>query len=57
MGMLPWCSLCVSVCMFTVSNTLLTYSATAIVRSCGLFLLKPVAMVCFTITGRSDMGL
>ena len=39
------CSLCVSV--FTVSNTLLMSSAIVIMRSCGLFWLKPVAMVLF----------
>ena len=44
-GMFVWCSLCVSVCIFTVSNTLLMSSATVIVRSGGLFWLKPVAMV------------
>ena len=32
-------------CMLTVSNALLMSSATVIVRSCGLFWLKPVAMV------------
>ena len=36
-----------SVCMLTVSNALLMSSATVIVRSCGLFWLKPVAMVLF----------
>ena len=46
-GMFVWCNLCVSVCMFTVSNALLTSSATAIVRSGGLFWLKPVVMVLF----------
>ena len=44
-GMFVWCSLCVSVCMLTVSNALLMCSATVIVRSGGLFWLKPVAMV------------
>ena len=44
-GMFVWCSLCVSVCMLTVSNVLLMSSATVIVRSGGLFWLKPVAMV------------
>ena len=44
-GMCVWCSICVSVCMLTVSNTLLKSSATVIVRSGGLFWLKPVAMV------------
>ena len=33
--------------MLTVSNVLLMSSATVIVRSCGLFWLKPVAMVLF----------
>ena len=33
--------------MFTVSNALLMSSATVIVRSGGLFRLKPVAMVLF----------
>ena len=33
--------------MLTVSNTLLMSSATVIVRSDGLFWLKPVAMVLF----------
>ena len=42
-GMFVWCSLCVSVFMLTVSNA----SATVIVRSGCLFLLKPVAMVLF----------
>ena len=46
-GMFVWCSsLCVRVCMLTVSNALLMFSATVIVRS-GLFWLKPVAMVLF----------
>ena len=45
--MFVWCSLCVSVCMLTVSNALLMSSATVIVRSGGLFWLKPVAMVLF----------
>ena len=44
-GMFVWCSLCVSVCMLTVSNDLLLSSATVIVLSSGLFWLKPVAMV------------
>ena len=44
-GMFVWCSLCVSMCMLTVSNALLMSSATVIVRSGGLFWLKPVAMV------------
>ena len=34
-------------CMLTVSNALLMFSATVIVRSGGLFWLKPVAMVLF----------
>ena len=46
-GMFVWCGLCVSGCMLTVSNTLLMSSATVIVRSGGLFWLKPVAMVLF----------
>ena len=41
-GMFVWCSLCVSVCMLTVSSALLMSSATVIVRSGGLFWLKPV---------------
>ena len=44
-GMCVWCSLCVS--MLTVSNALLMSGATVIVRSGGLFRLKPVAMVLF----------
>ena len=32
-----WCSLCVSVCMLTVSNDFLMSSATEIVHSGGLF--------------------
>ena len=36
-----------NVCMFTVSNALLMSRATVIVRSGGLFWLKPVAMVLF----------
>ena len=46
-GMIVCCSLCVSVCMFTVSKVLLMSSATVIVRSGCLFWLKPVAMVLF----------
>ena len=46
-GMFVWCSLCVSVCMLTVSNALLMSSPNVIVRSCGLFWLKPVATVLF----------
>ena len=46
-GMFVWCSLCVSVCMFTVSNALLISSAAAIGRSVGLFWLKPIAIVLF----------
>ena len=42
-----WCSLCVRVCMLTVSNALLISSATVIVRSGGLFWLNPVVMVLF----------
>ena len=39
------CSLCVN--MLTVTNSLLMSSATVMVRSGGLFWLKPVAMVLF----------
>ena len=46
-GMFVWRSLCVSVCMMTVSNDLFMSSATVIVRSGGWFWLKPVAMVLF----------
>ena len=46
-GMFVWCSLCVGVCILTESNALLMSSATVIVRSGGLFWLKPVAMVLF----------
>ena len=46
-GMFVWCSLCVSVCMFTVSNAFPMSNATVIVRSGGLFWLKPVEMVLF----------
>ena len=72
-GMFVWCSLCVSVCMLTVSNALLMSSATVIVRSDGLFWFKLVAMVLcgmlfvmyvssvfscvFSITERREMGL
>ena len=45
--MFVWCSLCVCVCMLTVSNALSTSSVTVIVRSGGIFWLKPVAMVLF----------
>ena len=48
-GMFVWCSLCVSVCMLTVSNALLMFSDTVIVCSDGLFWLKPVAMVFFMV--------
>ena len=34
-GMFVWCSLCVSVCMFTVSNALFMSSATVIVVCFG----------------------
>ena len=34
-------------CMLTVSNVLLMSNATVIVRSGGLFWLKPIAMVLF----------
>ena len=44
-GMFVWCSLCVSVCMFTVSNAFLMSRATVIVRSGGLLGLKSVSMV------------
>ena len=46
-GKFGWCSLYVSVCMLTLSNALLMSSATVIMRSGGLFCLKPVAMVLF----------
>ena len=46
-GMFVWCSLCVSVCMLTESNALLMSSGTVILRSGGLFWLKPVAIVLF----------
>ena len=46
-GMFVWCSLCVNVCMLTVSNVLLMSSATVIVRSGSLLRLKPVAIVPF----------
>ena len=46
-GMFVWCILCVTVCMLTVSNTLLMASAAVIVRSGGLLRLKPVAMLLF----------
>ena len=42
-----FCILCVSVCILTVSNALPMSSATVIVQSGDLFLLKPVAMVLF----------
>ena len=46
-----------SLCILTVSNPLVMSSATVIVRSGGLFWLKPVAMVLFMLcsvkTGRS----
>ena len=45
--MFVWCSLCVSVCILTVSNDLLMSSATVIVRSGGLLSLKSIAMVLF----------
>ena len=41
--MFVWCSLC----MLTVSNDLLMSCATVIVRSGGLFWLKPVTIVLF----------
>ena len=43
-GMFVWCSLCVSVCIFTVANALLMSSATVIVRSGGLFWLVLLMM-------------
>ena len=46
-GRFVCCSLCLSVCILTVSNVLLMSSATVIVRSGCLFWLKPVAMVLF----------
>ena len=46
-GMFVWCSLC----MLTVSNALPMSSATMIVRSAGLFWLKPIAMVLFMLCG------
>ena len=46
-GMFVWCSLCVSVCILTVSIALLMSRATVIVRSGSLFWLKPVSMVLF----------
>ena len=46
-GMFVWCSLCVSECVFIVSDDLLMYSATAILRSSRLFWLNPVAMGLF----------
>ena len=49
-GLFVCCSICVSVCILTVSNVLLMSSATVIVRSGGLFWLKPnnnmVFMLC-----------
>ena len=44
-GMLVCVSLSINVCMFTVSNALLTSNATAIVRVGGIGWLKPVATV------------
>ena len=40
---------CVCVCMLTVSNALLMSSATVIVRSGGLFWLKPLATMLFVL--------
>ena len=37
--MFVWCSLCVSVCMLTVSNALPMSNATVVVRS-GVFLVE-----------------
>ena len=51
-GMFVSCSLCVSVCMLTVSNAFLMSSATVIVCSDGLFWLKRVAMVLFIVCSR-----
>ena len=50
------CSLCVSMCMLTVSNALLMSSATVIVRFGGLFWLKPVAMVLFMLCSAVLVG-
>ena len=47
LGMSVWCSLFMSVCRCTVSNTLLMSSAVAIVRCGGLFALNPVVMMLF----------
>ena len=44
--MFVWRSLCISVCMLTVSNALLMASATAIVRSGGLFWLSLLRCCC-----------
>ena len=38
-GMFVWCSLCVSVCILTVSNALLLSNVTAIVRAFWWFVL------------------
>ena len=46
-GMLVCVRLSINVCMFTVSNALLMYNATAIVRVGGMGWLKPVAIVLF----------
>ena len=55
-GLIVWCRLCVSVCMLTVSNAVLMSSATVIVRSGGLFWLKPVAMVLFMLCSAVLVG-
>ena len=44
-GKFVWCHLCVTEFMLIVSNAL--YISNAIVRSAGLFWLKPVVMVLF----------
>ena len=46
-GMLVWCSLCMSVCMLTVSNAMLISCATVIVRSDGVC--SELCPVCFPI--------
>ena len=54
-GMPVWFSLCVSVCMLTVSNAPLTSSATAIVRPGCLPWLTPVAMMLSMLCSRVGM--
>ena len=44
-GMFVCVSLSINVCMFTVSNALLMFNATAMVRVGGMGWLKPVATV------------